>query len=404
MYSFIIKNVFAWSFILISFINLNTWNGLLPFSTTFLTFFIVLLYIFLSFRYYKNNFDWSIKLWAIMSIIEIVRGAFIVENDYFSIKSYVSSSLILLLPISVALFKNPYVFKSLASKWFKIGLPAFVLLAPLTLHMTYYHYLCLLYIPIFFLKKIPFVHKVIVIFLVFFCMYDINTRSNTIRIIAFAVIGWTCCSNLITKNIAKLGSIVFLITPIILFTLAFRGIFNIFEMESYLDKSKVNKDLMADTRTFLYNEILSELNNNNAIVYGLSTAGGYNSVFSESIAEQIGSVKDVKRTNAECGILGLALWSGIIGVICYCLLVFHSVFLAINNSRNKYLRGLALLLAFNWAYTWVENTFTLHINNLILYSIIGFCASPLFLRMSDSDIERYFKSIFSQTGRFLKFN
>lgn len=383
---------------------MNTWNGLLPFSTTFLTFFIVLLYIFLSFKYYKNNFDWSLKLWAIMSIIEIVRGAFIVENDYFSIKFYVNSSLILLLPITVALFKDPQIFKLPANKWFKIGLPAFVFLAPITSHVTYYHYLCLLYIPIFFLKKIPLWYKLFVIIMVLFFMFNIETRSNSIRIIAFAGIGWTCCSNLITKRIAYLGSIVFLITPFILFSLGLSGKFNVFEMESYLDKNKVDKALMADTRTLLYYEVLSELDNNNSLVYGLSTAGGYYSAFSESIAEQIGSVKDVKRTNVECGILGLALWSGIIGVICYCLLLFHSVFLAINNSKNKYLRGLALLLAFNWAYTWVENPFTLHIYNIILYSIIGFCASPLFLRMSDSDIERYFKSIFYQTRRFLRFS
>lgn len=396
MNSLLIKRIYAWSFVIVSLINLNSWNGFLPFATTFIIFFIALFYIVKAYSY-KNCFDWTIKLWAVMSVLEVVRGAFVVELNYFSVKSFVTTSLILMLPLSCSLFKEPQNFLVPAKKWFRIGFPLFVFLAPITLHMTYYHYLCLLYIPIFFYKKLPLVYKVILVIVILFFMFDIETRSNTVRMIAFGGIGWACCSNLISKGIARYGSVVFLVMPLVFFVLGFTGTFNIFEMDKYLDKNKVDASLMIDTRTFLYYEVLTELNENNALLYGLSSAGGYNSVFSESLAEQIGSAKDVKRTNAECGIVGLALWSGLVGVICYCLLVFHSVFLAINHSKNKYMRGFALLLAFNWTYTWVENMFTLHIYNLLLYALIGMCMSPAFLEMTDIEIEGYFKSIISQT-------
>lgn len=393
MNSLLTKKVYGWSFIIMCLINLNTWNGFLPFSTTFVIFFIAALYVVKSYKY-KNCFDWTIKLWALMSVLAVIRGAFIVDLNYFSIKSYVNCSLILMLPISCVLFKDPQNFFEPSEKWFRIGFPLFILLAPITLHMTYYHYLCLLYIPIFFFKKIPVGYKVILVIVALFFMYDTETRSNTIRMMIYGCIGWGCCSNLISKRIAKFGSIGLLVMPLIFFVLGLTGKFNIFEMNKYIDKKNVDESLIADTRTFLYYEVLTELNKNNSLLFGLSSAGGYNSVFSESLAEQIGSVKDVKRTNAECGIMGLALWSGLVGVICYCLLVFHSVFLAINNSKNKYLRSFALILAFNWTYTWVENMFTIHIYNMILYALIGMCMSPNFLKMTDIEIERYFKSIF----------
>lgn len=383
-------------------INLNTWNGFLPFSTTFVVIFIAALYVVKSYKY-KNCFDWTIKLWALMSVLAVIRGAFIVDLNYFSIKSYVNCSLILMLPISCVLFKDPQNFFEPSKKWFRIGFPLFVLLAPICFHMTYYHYLCLLYIPIFFFKKLPAILKILMVLVVMFFMYDIETRSNTIRMIAFGITGWFCCSSLISKRVARYGSIVFLVMPLVFFVLGISGKFNIFEMDKYLDENKVEASLIADTRTFLYYEVLTELDEQKSLVFGLSSAGGYYSIFSESIAEQIGASRDVKRTNAECGILGLALWSGLFGVICYCLLVFHSVFLAINNSKNKYLRGLALILAFNWAYTWVENMFSLHIYNLMLYALIGLCMSPVLLRMTDLEVERYFKSIISRTDfYFLK--
>lgn len=254
MNSLLTKKVYGWSFVIMCLINLNTWNSFLPFSTTFLMFFIALFYIVKSYCC-KDGFDWTVTLWAVMSTLQVVRGALIVEHDYFSIKFFVASSLIVMLPVSCILFKNPDNFLVPAKKWFRIGFPLFVLLAPICFHMTYYHYLCLLYIPIFFFKKLPAILKILMVLVVMFFMYDIETRSNTIRMIAFGITGWFCCSSLISKRVARYGSIVFLVMPLVFFVLGISGKFNIFEMDKYLDENKVEASLIADTRTFLYYEL-----------------------------------------------------------------------------------------------------------------------------------------------------
>ena len=203
-----------------------------------------------------------------------------------------------------------------------------------------------------------------------------------------------------------IGGGLFLFLPIILFVLGILGIFNIFKMDEYIDKNYtinrsiegevIEENLKADTRTFLYVEVIESAVKYNYIWFGRTPARGNESEsFGLHQLEELKTGK-MERFDNEVSILNVFTWTGLIGAFLYFLVFYRATFQAIKRSNNFYLQILGLYVAFRWAYAWVEDFSRFDLSYVFLWMIIGMCYSSSFRAMSDLEMKVWVRGIFDQ--------
>lgn len=193
------------------------------------------------------------------------------------------------------------------------------------------------------------------------------------------------------------------ILPFVFFILGVSGIFNIFNMSEYLkgdftstgvdaEGNRAEQDLIVDTRTFLYIEVLESAVNNNYWLAGRTPARGNDSdTFGVFAVEVTGRYE---RLSNEIGLANVFTWTGVIGVILYFLIFFRASYLAVNKSRNIYVKMLGIFVAFRWLYSWIEDINNFSLNYFMLMVMIGLCFSYSFRNMTDSEIVIWARGIF----------
>ncbi|MPN16005.1 hypothetical protein SDC9_163342 [bioreactor metagenome] len=191
--------------------------------------------------------------------------------------------------------------------------------------------------------------------------------------------------------------------PIVLFGLGVSGIFNVFDMDSYIkgdftisgagmDGSRVEESVTVDTRTFLYEEVLLSAINNNYWLWGRTPARGNDSYsFGAWAHEYTGRYERVAN---EIGLANVFTWTGIVGVILYLFIFFKASYLAVNKSRNIYTKMLGIYIAFRWMYAWVEDINNFSLNYFMLWMVIGLCFSYTFREMTNKEVVVWVRGIF----------
>jgi hypothetical protein len=235
---------------------------------------------------------------------------------------------------------------------------------------------------------------------------DFGARSNLIKFsipVIFNLMYYF--RRILSVNIFENVRLLFIAVPLIFFILGVTGTFNIFKPNG--DKHKaiidekidfngnlVKDDLAADTRTFLYVEVLATANKYNTWIFGRSQARG-------NISEAFGK-SDMNRRNErsanEVSILNYFTWLGIVGVLLIFILFYQASYLAVNQSNNIFSKIIGLFIAFRWSYGWVEDINNFYIQYLFLWLFVGFCYSQSFRQMTDAEMKRWVQGIF-QTKR-----
>ncbi|MHB9141910.1 MAG: hypothetical protein ACYC25_08555, partial [Paludibacter sp.] len=210
---------------------------------------------------------------------------------------------------------------------------------------------------------------------------------------------------IISRRYLELVRKLLIIAPLIFFFLAVSSIFNVFDMNDYVNKGyevpaiKQNREVLGDslttdTRTFLYLEVLHSAQNHNSWWIGRSPARGNDTeAFAESSIEQYGRAE---RVSNEVAILNIFTWTGIIGVLFYLFVFYKASYLAINQSNNIFSKMIGLFIAFRWAYAWVEDINNFTLNYFMLWLMIGFCFSNSFRKMNDVEMKRWIRGIFDR--------
>ena len=159
-------------------------------------------------------------------------------------------------------------------------------------------------------------------------------------------------------------------------------------MQSYIDREVVvegaagaTENMLADTRTFLYQETLTSMNKHNSFLFGEGGCGKYESLAFKN--DLIGAY----RYGSEVGFLNTLLYSGIIGVLLYAFVFYKASRLAICQSNNVLAKLIGLFVIFRWDYFFVEEFTKFNTNFFFLWLMIGMCLSPTFRNMSDEEIE-----------------
>lgn len=411
-----LTKIFPILIIVITVFSVQQWLTI-PVSTTFIVWAInfCIIYIILKFKTkystvlstsYIEKYDWYlINIYLLWLLFNSIRGVFIAEN-YWEWKQLISGVQSLSLPLFVYVLSVPDISQRIVNYWFKYALFIFILLVPFLGTDAYHFYLGPIFVIGCFIPMIPKKWKIIIGgLLVIMLFINLGARSQVIKsvIILLVALG-VYFRKFISIKLLKLIHIFCYILPIILLYLGLSGTFNIFQNLSsnegkYVEKKVVNgqvqeDDLSADTRTFIYIEVIESALKHNYVIWGRSPARGNDSDFFGSFnAEELKTGKYERHANELCH-TNVFTWLGLIGLILYSLIYLRSSYLAVYKSNNIYIKYLGCFIAFRWAYGWIEDFNRFDIMNISLWMMIAMGISIQFRSMSNEEFKFWLNGVF----------
>ncbi len=420
MQRIIISSIISFLIIPITVISVNQWSTFrfvfTDNSSILPIYFITLFLIIYSKKYYYNPIDNKylsiLFVYVGWIIICIIRGAFVADNRAEWI-NLLYNAFALLMPLIALSTTNPHFVQKIFSTWFKYIIP---------IYLVFILFFMQLRVSGFFLN--PFI-----ILLIGFSVLPAKWKWISLACLIIVFINLDARSNVIKYGIAFLFGLVyykkdflsagkinyiskiFMLLPIILFLLGIFGIFNVFRMDDYIKENFVVEaeikgevkleDLKADTRTFLYIEVLTSALQHDYILFGRTPSRGNDTNAFLSIVYNSGRAE---RNSNEAAILNVFTWTGIVGVILYFFVFLTASHLAINRANNYFIRILGLYVSFRWVFCWVEDLQRFDILNITLWIMITMCFSSSFRLMNDEEIIIWIRGIFNWRYRDKSFS
>ncbi|GAA4459052.1 hypothetical protein GCM10023189_32210 [Nibrella saemangeumensis] len=309
---------------------------------------------------------------------------------------------------------NERIIQTILATWVKFALPSFFLFLPFFIYGDAIgRYLVPISFLLLFFPVIQNKWKILIIsFSLFVLLSDLAARSNIIKFIVPFIFSVLYYFRLfLSVKFFELIRLLLCLLPICLFYTGITGIFNVFKIDEYIGEEftttsievgeKVEQNLKVDTRTFLYIEVLSSALKNDYYWFGRTPARGNESASFGSIALEELKTGKMERFSNEVSILNIFTWTGVIGVVLYFFIFYHSSYLAINKSNNFIIKIIGLCVTFRWAYAWVEDFSLFDLSNIFLWIMIGMCYSVRFRAMSDNDITIWIRGVFDKRYHFI---
>lgn len=336
-------------------------------------------------------------LWA---IIGVIRGIF-KADCYWEYNQLTIGMMSLSLPLFIFIFNSPQIVSELYKKWLKLCIPAFFIFFYWVSGATQF-YLSPIFLLSCFIPIIPKKWMLIICLLLIMMGSDFANRSQVIKVIIcifFSII------YALHKNIPvfflKILNISFYTIPICFLYLGISGKYNIFadglssNSHQYITQSSNGEmtNLNADTRTFIYKEVIQSAIKHKYIIAGRTPALGNDSEYFNDITTNTQYQKPIRYMNELCH-LNIFTWLGVIGVVLFSSIFLMSSWLAINHSNNFALKIIGCYIAFNWFYGWIENMNRFDISNIFLWLVIAMGYSKEFRSYTDIEFSIWIKSLF----------
>ena len=344
-----------------------------------------------------------IQWYLLWNIFSASRGVFIAEI-YWDWKGLVGNTMALLIPVVAYAASNTALMQYILKSYLRYTLPLFLGLVFLTPPDAYGFYLVPIYFLMLFFPLLNLRWKLILLAITLFVITaDLGARSNVIKFSVPVLLSLIYYFRLYFKTIVFewVRKLMF-IAPVLLFTLAVTGSFNVFNMKNYIDAEMIDiqinaegdvvgDDLKADTRTVFYVEVLQTAEKYNTWLVGRSPARG-NESESFGMDDMTGRGE---RLRNEVAILNIFTWTGMVGVLLYFLVFYRASYLAINYANNTFSQIMGLFLAFRWMYAWVEDVNNFSLTTFFLWMLIGMCYSKAFRSMTNKEVKCWVQGIFS---------
>ncbi|WP_396168175.1 hypothetical protein [Flavobacterium sp.] len=391
-------------------VSVNQWTSMQvgnTFTSWVLYFILLAGFIFQKRIFYDKSNDKNLKylyLYLAWVFICVIRGI-IVSDYYWDYKNLVESSFGLLISYSVFVFTNPTVVKNIVRVWLRYAIPLFfVFVFFMDRGASGYYFAPLGLLGIFY-PSLNIKWKIIVVaFFLFVIVVGLDVRSNVIKFaITFLLSFLLYHKKYLDTKIFRFTYFFFLVIPFALFFLASTNVFNVFKMDEYIEGKyettsviggqKELDDLKADSRTFLYEEVIGSALRNDYIIQGRTPARGNDSeAFGAFFAEDLGT-RRYERAQNEVSILNIINWTGAIGIVLYFLIFFKAAQLALYRSKNSYVKIIGFYIAFRWAFAWLEDCNRFDVLNLTLWLMIAMCYSKAFRNMTDREFRLWLNGI-----------
>lgn len=375
-------------------------------------FFALLLFWIVRLNYTSPTHQKSLKyleLYLYYVVIQFIIGAFI-SVGYWDWKLLVNNTMCLLIPLVAFASNSKFFIKSAFNHYIVYTAPFFLIIQFFIGRDEFGFYLAPFSFFILFFPILSFKWKVLISVISAYVIFaDLGARSNVIKFsVPFIFSFIYYFKKMFSTKIFQYFRFILLFAPFVFFSLAIFGVFNIFNPQGENKKEIIDKkrdfkgeliedDLAADTRTFLYVEVLETAKIYNSWILGRSPARGN---ISESFGDGDMSKRNERNGN-EVSILNYFVWLGLVGVIFIFLLFFQATNLAINYSNNIFSKIIGLFIAFRWSYAWVEDINNFYIQYIYLWIFIGICFSENFRRMTDKQMRNWVMGIF-ETSHFYK--
>lgn len=341
-------------------------------------------------------------------VFSSIRGLFVAET-YWDYKGLVGNIIAILTPMVAFLVTNPPLFQKLLRNFIRFGLPLFLLIAFVITKDAYGFYLAPIAFFLLFFSALTLRWKwAIILISIFVLVADIGARSNIIKFaFPFLLILIYYFRQVVSTKALKAIALVLFIAPIVFFSLAATGTFNVFKMDEYIkgeyvkvglntEGDLVEDDLKSDTRTSLYEEVLGTAKEYNSWFIGRSPARGNSTVLFNSLSEITGREE---RLGNEVGILNIFTWTGLVGVFLFFMICISASVLAIGHSNNVFSKMLGIYIAFRWAYAWVEDPNDFNIIMWMFWLMIGMAFSPFFRSLTNAQYKLWIMGIFNNKSR-----
>ncbi len=225
---------------------------------------------------------------------------------------------------------------------------------------------------------------------------DVSYRSNTLRILIpmFLLLMYYNRHFIKPKILNFMAGALFCL-PLFFLYLGVIGHFNVFDENIFnyavttgSDTNERPTNLDADTRTFLYREVLQSIRKrHSSFIIGAGGGAAYQTYF---FAKQMVSASG--RYASEVGFLNILLYSGIVGVLLYAWILFTAAYYAINHSNNFLCKLLGLFLSFHWVLFFIEDITKFDLNFYFIWLAIGLCLSNKFRGLTDVEVRQFFNS------------
>lgn len=325
----------------------------------------------------------------------IVHGALVVK-DYWDWKFlFYSSALFLLIPLSLFIGKNLAYAKSVMRITIKYVLRYGFIIIPLALVTNIEMYSRLMVpisIIILFIPYLKFRHVVLVLIVAATSiLIYVGFRANVLKISAsVAILGTYYFRSYIPLISLKIAHAVLFLVPLVFLGLGLSGTYNIFVATAESDGfglasgNDSGENLAADTRTFLYVEVLNSLQKSGRLIIGEGGSGKYETEYFDYLGDNRG------RYSSEVGFLNTLLYSGIIGVVFYFLFLVTASYYALYKSNNWLCKMLGLMIAFRWLLYFLEEFTNFDINYYFLWVTMGMACSHTFRKLDDQQMKKYF--------------
>lgn len=191
---------------------------------------------------------------------------------------------------------------------------------------------------------------------------------------------------------------IFFILPFALLVFAAKETFNIFEIgNNYTETEESIQELdLTDTRTLLYEEVISTVLERNTVYFGGTPARGYNSQWgtvSQDQSDAMGDMHYGERSMSECSVLNVFLHFGIVGLFVYMLLFWKASYLAIFKANNRYLQVIGFYVAFTFMLGWIGDNTRYDLNMFLIWVVLGMCYSPHYREMTDEEFRDWFAGV-----------
>ena len=381
----------------------------LPIGNTFVWWVIYTwcLYCLFSLKPPKYNV-WCITAFLALVGVSAVYGALIQAENYWDWKNLIKNLFIFLLPIAAISFSSPKTLSVALNKYFKY-LPVLFLLLCFFFEsdafgrMLVPYSIMAIFIPC--IKK----HNLIPIAIAFAItlVFGFRSRSDVIKFLFCIVLGLSLFLykyRFILVKLYRALHTILLSIPFVLAALAATGVFNIFMLDEVLGtdgKYTMSDDnyasgeasVLADTRTFIYEEEITSAINHNYIIQGRSIARGYDSAFFGNEVDEDMKTNRGERYESEVAIMNIFNHFGAIGVLLYFTIFIMASYKALYKSGNVFIKAVGVFVAFKWTFSWIEDFQRMDLNNLFLWIMIGMCFSPLFRSMTNKQFVRWIRSI-----------
>ena len=408
-YSKLIVFIFVGLFIIEAFGVLGN-SGLLnianaTYISAFIKYISIIIIISIAFKVKsKNDIPKTIRTWVFIwltwNLFEIIRAVFLAANywdwKFLFLQSIPFSLVVLVFYIG----KNPHYVKLILKFSLRYALPLGFFIIPFALGTQKQLYARLMIFVSVLMLFIPYLKNKWKILIIIVAIASIVVtplfRTNLIKItFSVLILGVFYFSRIIgDKTIKKIHLLIFLL-PVLLLILGALGKFNFFkdisQNQDYAFYSGTvgvgqsrEKSVNADTRTFLFVEVLATMEKKNSWIIGQSAVGKYHTNFFNYMPIP------GERSGTEVGILNILLYDGLIGVFIYSLLLFIVSRTAICQSNNRLTKMLGLLIASRWMTSFIAEFTKFDLNFFFFWLMIGLVSTSYFRNLSDNDIKEFF--------------